>query len=61
MTLLHFQVDVEGLNKQIEEKKQQEEEQKKIEEAYLKKQIRDSEIAKRLERQLDEVDQNLKF
>ncbi|XP_054262655.1 RIB43A-like with coiled-coils protein 2 [Macrosteles quadrilineatus] len=47
-------VDLEGLKKQIEEKKTREEEERKIEEAYVKKQIRDSEIAKRLESQIEE-------
>ncbi|KAG8267172.1 Protein Tax-1 [Homalodisca vitripennis] len=48
------EVDLEGLKKQIEEKKIQEDEEKKLEEAYVNKQIRDSEIAKRLERQIEE-------
>lgn len=55
---IHFynlQVDLQGLQKQIDEKKTREEEEKKIDEAYRLKQTTDAEIAKRLERNIEEV------
>lgn len=50
-----LQVDLQGLEKQIDEKKIREEEEKKIDEAYRQKQTTDAEIAKRLERHIEEV------
>lgn len=50
-----LQVDLQGLQKQIDEKKTREEEEKKIDEAYRLKQTTDAEIAKRLERNIEEV------
>lgn len=51
----NFQVDLQGLQKQIDEKKTREEEERKIDEAYRLKQTTDAEIAKRLERNIEEV------
>lgn len=48
-------MDLQGLQKQIDEKKTREEEEKKIDEAYQLKQTTDAEIAKRLERNIEEV------
>lgn len=48
-------MDLQGLQKQIDEKKTREEEEKKIDEAYRLKQTTDAEIAKRLERNIEEV------
>jgi len=47
-------VDCEGLSKQIEEKKICEEEESKVEQAFNQKLMRDSEIARRLQRQVEE-------
>lgn len=46
---------MEGLKEQIKEKQIREEEEKKREEAYVLKHIRDVEIAKRLDKQIEEV------
>uniref|UniRef100_A0A1B6BY07 RIB43A-like with coiled-coils protein 2 n=2 Tax=Clastoptera arizonana TaxID=38151 RepID=A0A1B6BY07_9HEMI len=49
-----FGVDLDVLKKQIAEKKEREEEEKAREKAYLMKQLRDAEIAKTFERQIQE-------